>query len=231
MRSSLFVQLSILGVGAFLGVRSAIPCSLIAPSETAGPFGTTGAQPLLIKEQSSVASLLGPNGEVPVDPVEPDPRIAEARGAAARSLSFFKPRTQLAPGEYTFDNGRVMFTVSDPAAETEPGLSEGGGITINVHKEQVGCGGVSSCGDFTSVQIGVLGMTMGGTYLVELETDDGDKLSRLVSERNGFGSALLFYGFEEIEDLEDVELCAKVTAVKTDGTLGKTVDAGCAEAK
>jgi hypothetical protein len=227
------VHVSILGVGAFLVMRAAIPCSLVAPSETAGPFGMTGAKPLLILERSTDARLLGPSGAVAVERVEPDPKIAAARGANGLSLLFFTPVEPLAEGQYTFDDGRVEFTVADPALDREPGLGDGGSIQvwINDDDDLPGCGGVSSCGAYSTVVLDVPETTMEGTYLVEFETDDGDAFSRLVAERFGLAGRLHFYAFPEIEQLDDVTLCAKVTSVSTGGSLGATVDLGCAKAE
>src|SRR5688572_28626612 len=175
--SKSLVRLSTLAVGAFFGIQVAIPCSLIAPSETGASRGVVGDRPLLVSENRAPI-LMGPSGIYALDPSTPDPRVAAAKGGNAGELSFFVPRDPLPPGPYTFDDGRVSFTVTASAVDVFPALGSSGSLEIFIDDESddggcFGLGGVSSCGDISSVLLTAAGAIMDGMYLLEFTTAEG----------------------------------------------------------
>lgn len=242
MRAPTGLPLASLTVALLLISTEAEPCSLIPPAQTGGPSGFVGARPVLIAETAE-AELAGPPGaETTLEPWTPPPELADARGARGDRLFYFRPREPLPEGSYTFDRGRVSFTVSATIGASIPEPRRGDlslFIDDNPDDESgpLGCGSeAAGCGDVTSLVIALPDVATRPespeTFLVTLSTPDGRTFRRLVSDLYGFGARteLRFYhSFVETGHLSNTPLCLGIRGVSSEGEIGPPLELGCVD--
>ena len=225
-------------IAIWISPAPASACSLAPEPETGGPMGEVGASPLLVAE-SDAPELSGPSGPVEIEPFVPASELADSRGRDGGPLGFYKPKAPLAPGEYSFDRGRLSFTVTASKTAVVPDLGADPALDLYISGESepgpMSCGGAtSSCGNLRTLVVG-LGTASHDpaappTFLVALSRPGGAPSRMLVANRFGGGARteLMFCGASGEIDLESA-LCVQVSGVSFEGDVGPAVDLGCVD--